>query len=319
MAAVYFLLPIVHALGRDEGLDRFRKPVLKFIADHERQEELSDLTLTGISRMEVRLRSELISFIVTLPDTHLALSNLKMFEALPAKDDWNRYLPSSTPDLSILMGAVGSALWHQSQEATDCRWFRMMAVILAGKVQFAHHLKKMVDMFFKYPDGYDENEVRPRVRAAEIGLDGNNPQDPTWANAFWQESWEGTDCLQVVQRHSQFAYGEIITRQTISKLRENLQEHWLQTHSTTAIDLKHDAVFGMALFALRTLEEMIGIGISTSVLGRLGLRTILEVRINLKYLLTHDDHEIWAKWRKYGAGQAKLNALRFDEYLEAPE
>lgn len=31
------------------------------------------------------------------------------------------------------------------------------------------------------------------------------------------------------------------------------------------------------------------------------------------------DDGIWLKWRQYGAGQAKLNALRFDELIDAPE
>ena len=309
---------IIHSLGRDEGLDRFRS-ILTFVADHERKEELSDLTLTGISEMEAELRDEIIAFIITLPDTRDALSSLTLFHALPAKDDWDRHLSLSTPDHSVLMGAVGSALWHQSQEATDCRWLRLMAVMFAGKMIFAPHLKKLPDMFIKYPDGYDENEVRPRIRAAEIGLDSSQPPERTWPNAFWQESWERTDCLQAVQRYSQTSYGEVVTRQAIYELRENLQEHWLLTHSSTATDQKHDAVFGMAFFALRTLEEMLGLGIGTSVLGRLGLRTILEVRINLKYLLTEKDPEIWQRWRRYGAGQAKLNALRFDEYLEPPD
>ena len=45
----------------------------------------------------------------------------------------------------------------------------------------------------------------------------------------------------------------------------------------------------------------------------------MEVRINLGYLLKEDKVDLWKKWRSFGAGQAKLNALRFDESLEPPE
>ena len=75
----------------------------------------------------------------------------------------------------------------------------------------------------------------------------------------------------------------------------------------------------MAFYCLRILEEMMGIGIWNSVLGRLGLRTILEIRINLKFLLVEDDPDLWKKWREYGAGQAKLNALKFDESIDPPK
>ena len=309
---------VIYALGRDEGLDCFRK-VLTFVAEHARKEDLSDLTLTGISELEPTLREELISFITGLPGTSDVLASLKLFDALPAKDDWEKHLTYSDPDIRMLMGAIGSSLWHQTQEATDCRWLRVMAIIMAGKVSFATHLEKFVDMLFTYPDGYPENEVRPRIRAAEIGLDTLQSRERMWPDAFWKQAWEDTECLRSTQRHSKLPSGEVVTRQAISELRARLEEHWLDTHSSTAIDRKHDAFFGMAFFALRTLEELMGIGVSTSILGRLGLRTILETRINLGYLLKEDDPELWQKWREYGAGQAKLNALRFDEYLEPPE
>ena len=36
-------------------------------------------------------------------------------------------------------------------------------------------------------------------------------------------------------------------------------------------------------------------------------------------MLGKDNPELWAKWREYGAGQAKLNVLKFDESVEPPE
>ena len=74
----------------------------------------------------------------------------------------------------------------------------------------------------------------------------------------------------------------------------------------------------MAFYSLRILNETMGIGISTSVLARLALRTILETRVNLAYLLKQDDQQLWDKWRRYGAGQAKLNALKFQDLVEPP-
>ena len=61
------------------------------------------------------------------------------------------------------------------------------------------------------------------------------------------------------------------------------------------------------------------VGIGTSIHGRLGLRTILEVLINLTYLLKKDDLATWREWRQYGAGQAKLNSLRFADVIEPPK
>lgn len=110
-----------------------------------------------------------------------------------------------------------------------------------------------------------------------------------------------------------------VSRADITSLLNEIESHWSHTHSTTAIDARHDSVFGLTLYAVKVLDEMLGIGIGTGILGRLGLRTILETHISLRYLLHKDDPELWKKWRVYGAGQAKLNALRFDELMDPPK
>ena len=70
---------------------------------------------------------------------------------------------------------------------------------------------------------------------------------------------------------------------------------------------------------LSILSEIVSVGVGTGILARLGLRTILETHISLRYLIQKNDDQLWTKWRTYGAGQAKLNALKFDELVEPPK
>ena len=141
----------------------------------------------------------------------------------------------------------------------------------------------------------------------------------TWPDNFWKEAWEKSPCLQLASRRLDEQVQSSTTRQGISDLIERLEQHWNQTHSTTAVDAKHDAVFGMAFYVLRILTELMGIGISNGVLSRIGLRTILEIRINLKYLIDKNDGRLWKKWREYGTGQAKLSSLKLDDLVEPPK
>ena len=309
---------IIETVGRDYAIEHFRE-ILKFIFDRDDKEQLGDLTLTGIAKLGDDTRDELIFLIASCPGVGEGLACLLIFDGLPAREDWLRHLSSYQPDTHILMMAVGKSLWHQSVEATDCRWVRVMGFMAAGKMHFPPELKRNVEELLEYPDKYDQREVRPKVRANEITLNGLEPMDPAWAEAFWREAWETTPCFEFVQPSEHPEFGDVITRQAVQELHDKLSEHWSETHETTAVDARHDAVFGMAFFALRTLEEMMGIGNGTGILGRLGLRTILEIRINLHYMMEKDTPEIWARWREYGAGQAKLNVLKFSESVEAPE
>ena len=309
---------IVFSFDRDNALAQFRR-ILNFIFTHQHKEHMYDLTLTGIAKLDRELRAELIDHIAEPPGVPRALSLLLWFDALPARDEWRKHLPSNEPNVGALVGAVGLVLGHQSQEATDCRWVRLMAAVVAGKLRLTEEQLHLADEWSEYPRQYDQNKVAPTVRAGEQALGGHLAPDLNWPKAFWRESWVKSSCIKAQQMYSQPSFDEVVTRTTISELREHLEIHWRTTHSTTEIDPKHDAVFGMAFYSLRIMDEMMGIGIGPSVLGRLGLRTLLEVRINLKYLLTKDTPDLWKKWREYGAGQAKLNALKFDASIEPPE
>ena len=301
---------------QDYAITEFRR-VLGFISEHSSKENLSDITLTGIAKLEDKLREEFIGFILENNVTASALTVLTLFENLPARETWLKLLPNTQPDLGLLMSAVGFNIPHQSQEATDCRWFRLMAQVLAGKL---HIPRETAEKWLGYPYEGDQRAIRPSIRAAEIADNPFEEKDLTWPNSFWEEAWNKSPCLTLMEeKNIPTNIDDAVSRENVSTLRQKIEEHWSNTHSTTGIDARHDAVFGITLFVLRVLDELLGISIGTGILGRLGLRTILESHITLHYLLDKDEVELWKKWRTYGAGQAKLNALRFDELMDAPK
>ena len=306
---------IVASVDRDYALGQFRR-ILEFIGKHQDRGKFYDLTHSGISKLEKSLRTELIRLIVEPPEASHALRALRLFNALPGRDEWYSELPPGEPSCILLMDAVGRTLWHQSQESTDCRWLRVMAQVLSGRLKIR---PEMAEAFFHYPEKTDQRSVEPVIRATEMSFDALDKPNLTWPKAFWDHAWVNTSCIELARRYDQRMPTVAVTRLGITKLSDALEEHWSSTHLTTAIDAKHDAIFGMAFYCLRILYEMMSIGIGTSILGRLGLRTILEVRINLKYLLAEDNVDLWKKWREYGSGQAKLNALRFDDLIDPPE
>ena len=102
---------------RREAFQEFFR-ILNFVRDHERREELGNLTISGIAQLNVELREEVIRFIVSKPKTSEALSTMLMFQSLPNKADWEKYIPYPNPSPDLLMTAVGGALFHQSPEAT---------------------------------------------------------------------------------------------------------------------------------------------------------------------------------------------------------
>lgn len=298
---------------RDDALTIFRR-FLKFLGENNKRDQLFDVTLSGIAKLDPELRSELLMTLCYQESITYALQPLLLFPNLPARSAWETVLPEGQPNEKMLMKAVGLALWHQSQEATDCRWVKVMAQVLSGRFQIPPDI---AEQWFGYPNVGDQRAVRPSIRAAEITPPLSSP-DLTWPRDFWKVCWENTPCFALPSKNDNVPQSAVTSRYAIDNVRSCLGEHWQKTHSTTAVDAKHDCIFGTAFYAMRILEELLSIGTAQAVLGRLGLRTLLDLRINLRYLLKLDKQEIWDKWRRYGSGQAKLNVLKLDEMEQSP-
>ena len=293
--------------------------IFDFVAHHERKTELKFLTLSNFGDLDVELRKELIEVITANPTTSRALSTLLMFDGLPAKSEWEACLPSDNESLPLLMTAVGETLFQQSPGATDCRWVFVTGVAATGQMSVDPSLRDYVERMTKYPELEPGAPEGASVRATEGGLAGFMLPKLEWPEIFWREAWEKSPCFKLATPSPNEQVQPSTTQQAINDLIESLERHWNQTHSTTAVDAKHDAVFGMAFYVLRILTEMMGIGISNGILSRVGLRTIFEIRINLKHLTDKSDSELWKRWREYGAGQAKLSSLKLDDIQEPPK
>ncbi len=300
---------------QDYAISEFRR-VISFVSEHADKDKMSDLSLTAISELDEKTRNEFLDYLLSNPITASALTILKLFKELPARESWLKFLPHTEPDIDLLMVAVGICLPHQSQEATDCRWLKVMLRVVSGKFNAP---REMVEPWINYPYEGEMRSIRPSIRSCEMAFNPMEEKDLTWANNFWAEAWDNTPCLELVPESVTPEVEQCCSVEEISKLRQHLEEHWMKTHSTTEIDAKHDGFFGIAFYSLTILSEMASSSLSTGVLARLGLRTILEIHINLRFLSIKNDDKLWAKWRTYGAGQAKLNAQKFDELVEPPK
>jgi Family of unknown function (DUF5677) len=310
---------LISGLGREAALKELRG-FLRFIFENPDRESLHDCTLTGFANLEDPLRSSVIGFLCRSDLAKVALAPLLLFEGLPARITWQDKLQAETPDSSapmVLMEAVRLTLFHQSQEATDCRWVRLMCAAFGRRVIIPVEELKL---FNGYPHLGDQTHVRPSIRAMEGAMNMGEEKNLAWRKAFWSECWKKTPCMALTpnEKPDSASAAGTISLGALSKIREELEAHWENTHSTTEIDAKHDAVFGMALFAIRLAEETFSADDSRGILGRLALRTFLEIHITLRHLLTEDNPELWRSWRAYGAGQAKLISLKLAESPDLP-
>ncbi len=305
---------LAHQLPRDAAIREFQS-ILQFIRDHEEQSSLHDLRMSGIARLDDGLRGALIGRICQSAAASSVLSLLRWFDSLPARGDWSDHLPAPATDAETRLKATfATMMWRQSTTVTDCIWMLITAKMLAGKMTLDPSLKTQAERLANYPNDYEE--IQGFLRTNELSLSGLDNK-PTWAASCWDELWSRTECV-VPGRRPIAIRPEQLSHQRMHEMMDSLRAHWRRTRRTTATDARHDGVFGMAFYSMRLLSELMSIGNSVSVMGRLGLRTLIEARINLAYLINKDSNDLWQSWRKYGSGQAKLVDMKFDT-LEFPE
>jgi hypothetical protein len=310
---------IVSLLDREEAIENL-KWSSRFFFDLPESERPADISLTELANLDDRILDNFIIFLVDELGLKEILKPLVIFKDLPGLENWKKHLIVEDPDKEWekIYQTVARCFDHQSQEATDCRWARTLFHVVTRRLQVP---KEMAEQILHYPNVGDMRQVRPIIRSSEMMLNFNpDGSMPTyyWSESFWEQGMKETPCwfLDIGKRPiSKFVFDS----SKIKDLLDNLKEHSVSTKKTTGIDAKHDAVFGLSFYCLEILRELTQDGNSTSILSRMGLRTIAESYITLAYLCSRNDAELWQVYRVYGSGQAKLAFLKLDEMEDKPK
>lgn len=275
---------------------------------------ITNPTLTGISGSPEDKKLEIIDILTSSPFLRKTLRPLLLFDdKLPDFELWNDAInmePNFEEDAAILADTIARTMDHQSQESTDCRWFRLMPLLIA---RVFHVPDEMRDEILTYPDVADIRHARPSIRSMELMCDliTGMPEEPSrWCNDFWEVCFSSTECLIPETPKNKNTYSKTdydafidIQRQKLSGLKMYHEEH--------LPNIKLDVLIGAGLFALKILEELSNSPASSGILGRSAIRTLTELGINAVYLCEKDDEDTWKNFYLHGQGDAKKTFLKY--------
>lgn len=314
---IWIALLMTH-LDRTLAIDAFRQVAIasqgSFVSGND-----IDITLTGLAKLPIEHFETIMNIIFSADGADIALSPLLLFEDLPGRDRWIRFIKphSEISSWEILARTIALTLWHQSEEATDVRWAKVLFKVAAGQLHL--QTEEQFLRLAEYPTFGDIRETRPFVRALENGFnpESDYTEQNNWASSFWLQCLKRTPCGNSIK--PKCAPPKACTsRMQINQIGVALTETYNSTISTTENDTRHLASFGLVQYANSIVTELLGIGVSQGILGRLGLRSILESYITLGYLAKVDDPAEWEAYRIYGQGQAKLAMLKVDDFESPP-
>ncbi|MBU2486447.1 MAG: hypothetical protein KKG78_15295 [Alphaproteobacteria bacterium] len=254
-----------------------------------------------------------------------ALSVLRLIESLPDHALWVAFLPEVEDEQqawSALAKGVFLATDHQSQQATDVRWLKLIFLAIIGRMMLP---PDFVEELRLYPNHGDMRSVRPKIRAAEMSIrmmesgvekPESVPQPVT--EELWKELFRKTRCVPLPRESQAHDIRDELNLE-LSNLFDDISEHFFSQISNTHVDARCDGAFGLALYSLSLTYELANLPTQILASGRLLLRTQVELFITLAYLRMKDDLTVWSQFRVYGSGQTALAFLKTSDLTEVPD
>ncbi len=258
---------------------------------------------------------------------------LTLIDRLPDVEHWRRLFPHTAPSTELwdtLARGVFHCIDHQSQAATDVRWLKVVFLAISGKLLLPGDPESpreddLVEELRLYPDHGDMRKVRPTIRAIEmtlgpmeVGSEKGEAIPGFDSEATWNELFQKTDC--VLGTHSApLAEDRKALVDELTTTIDQIIDHFLASISTTGVDARMDASFGIALYALTLTFELAHSPGRIFASGRILLRTIAECLITLTYLRVGDNPTLWRQFRNYGVGQTGLAFLKTSGLDDVPD
>lgn len=274
---------------------------------------------TSAARISATEFDEVFADVLAKPQVRKILSPLLLLDELPDRNHWKSHLPEpeSENGWAALAAAVAQCMDRRARQAIDIRCLRVMFLALQHRLLLQKGISEdIVDMFCAYPEQNDPNPEADAVIVSMEGITAHGPDasDSTnWSNAFWRECLRKTRCIPANLKAPDSGFEYEPAKKRWGEIYGGLFRHFFTTLTTTAVDPKHDAVFGLALYAMSLMTGMMRPH-STRPSGRHLLRSLAEVQITLAYLSEKDDEKHWRMYRSHGTGQAKLAFLKLVEH-----
>ena len=258
---------------------------------------------------------------------------LALIDDLPDADHWRRLFPDTAPSAELwdtLARGVFHCIDHQSQEATDVRWLKVVFLAISGKLALpggpdSSREGDLVEELRLYPDHGDMRKVRPTIRAIEmtlgpmeVGAERGERIPGLDSEAIWNELFQKTECALGTYGTPPAEDRKALVDELITIINQ-IVDHFLASLSTTGVDARMDASFGIALYALTLTIELAHSPGRIFASGRILLRTIAECLITLTYLRVRDNPTLWRQYRNYGVGQTGLAFLKTSRFDDVPD
>lgn len=305
---------ILNHYGREKGL-KVCENILRQMANIN--ENIVQPKLSSIFNMNKEKQKDIYTVISNYIDPYV-LSPLTVLYRGDQYGLFNEYFYDSNQTIEnriiFLQNSIETFYDPQSNEATDLRYLSICLPLFKGKIHFSEDVSIIIEALSNYSNvSHDDKRMRmyrPSIRSFEIVEFVKKNND--FISYFWNEIGLCTECMLMYIDNSQNINFIQEFFDDTKKMFENLI---VLNKENLFDDSKFNVLMGSTCYILKLVGEVLSKDIKNDILGRLALRTILEVFIMTKYLTSKESikNNIFESYKIYGVGKYKHILLRLRE------
>lgn len=315
---------LTEVMNREQYLKVFRM-IAKNAKRVLKNDPYSSLCHNYLATLDQDTFNAIFSSILKNAEAAILVSAVTSVDSMPDIDRWRNLIPNPTnteDHFSIMAGGIDACFDLQSQQATDVRWLKLYYKLIIDKLGLEEDNRSRYKQLFLYPKFESTEELAGFIQNTEMisrnWETASQKVKQFLSEEIWKEFFDKTECIfpqrpELSLESTNDLFEEI--REIIKKVIINFRETQKDTH----VNARKDTSYGLVIYSLSLVGELVKTPFFLSPTGRIITRTIVECLINLTYLKKKDDPQLWDRYRAYGSGQAALALRKYLESGKAPE
>lgn len=216
--------------------------------------------------------------------------------------------------INAIIDVMSKYQFKDSKDTTDIKYMITLNMIVNDKIRFTSGAPVAAEAFREYPKTEHTDEkmelYRPAIRSIEeMDLE---EQNTGFLDYTKKEISQITECNPVILKYE----NQLLKKNMFDDLK--MVSDYLNTKREISFEVDHkfDVVIGLLIYSIKVFGEIQTSDNSIGILGRNGMRILIEAYVMLKYLIKKekDNYSIWNAYKEYGLGKYKMILLKKREF-----
>lgn len=302
--------------------------------------------LTAFDNIPENIRPTIIErlgarYLLTQAFPEALVITLSKYDDAPGRWIWEKHIPKNvTPEQdTAAQEAISTVIndgWQgNAQASTRAKHMVMSSRLSMGKFSITQQMaEELGPLFEKYPfdlSAEEEQRIDGFSRASYLAgsmitsMNGEVDKTLDWAKYFWRKNWELYGCkrLSTEDVHDTAKGSPEQLKEFQDKIEKELEKLVARFDSAASTDpdlyspTRYEVLTGIVSRMVRAVSAATSSPALWSTEQGSGLvRSLVEARIVLSWLIQKNDPDLYNKFQDFGRGHLKLLKLQMEEYVD---